>query len=622
MMKRVFRKPREKKGIINQIRQWLLTILIIASILAFLIICSVQFLYESNRTFGTIRDHVEDVTNTIDDMYLNSLFSYTDSFAQYVENQGNEIDDAALEEMVSLNSDVISEINVADEQGIITISSNPENKGMNFSLSERANEFWSLQNGEDFFVYDSGEEVSDRSPKRLYAGVRFHTRNGFLEVGISNDNLSSLKTQLLGQAVKYRHIGDMGYLAVCDEEGNIIDSTVDSPQKGVIAKEYLSSPAEGEYRKVIAKVNGADCFMGSAYISGSYIVGCIPVLEAMAEWGFDRFLMTLLVIILLSCLFLLLDRILKKYVVKEVWEINDTLSLITGGNLNKKVDVRGSLEFSRLSDGINTTVDRLKQLIAEADARIDEELAMAHTIQVGFLPDPGHVARENRNFGLFAMMETAKSVGGDFYDFYMLADDILVVTIADVSDKGIPAALFMMRTKTLLKNLAEEGLSVDEMMSSANDRLWEFNEGSMFVTAWVGFIDLKTGIVKYVHAGHTCPVLYHQKEPVFVKQKLELMLGGMPDVRYHEQEIRMEPGDTLFLYTDGVTEAFRADDEVYGKERLLNVFRRMPKKHEDEEIYTKQVCQWVLEDIYHYTDGFPLSDDITMLCIEYTPQTE
>ena len=154
MMKRVFRKPREKKGIINQIRQWLLTILIIASILAFLIICSVQFLYESNRTFGTIRDHVEDVTNTIDDMYLNSLFSYTDSFAQYVENQGNEIDDAALEEMVSLNSDVISEINVADEHGIITISSNPETKGMDFTLSERANEFRSLQNGEDFFVYE------------------------------------------------------------------------------------------------------------------------------------------------------------------------------------------------------------------------------------------------------------------------------------------------------------------------------------------------------------------------------------------------------------------------------------------------------------------------------------
>ena len=174
----------------------------------------------------------------------------------------------------------------------------------------------------------------------------------------------------------------------------------------------------------------------------------------------------------------------------------------------------------------------------------------------------------------------------------------------------------------MLKRLAEEGRSVEDMASAANSELWENNEGSMFVTVWIGFIDLDTGKVQYVHAGHTCPVVFGIDEPVFVKQKRELMMGAMPEVNYHGQEFTLRPGESLFLYTDGVTEAEGAGDELYGNDRLLSF---LAKKHRStgnisRRDYCKDICTSVTDDVHAFSGDIPQSDDITVLCVRYNKE--
>ncbi len=188
--------------------------------------------------------------------------------------------------------------------------------------------------------------------------------------------------------------------------------------------------------------------------------------------------------------------------VKNIYRINDSLSAITEGNLDTVVNVRSHVEFEDLSDDINSTVDTLKRYIADAAARIDAELAFAKAIQHSALPSVFPPYPGRKEFDLHAAMFTAREVGGDFYDFYFVDDDTLAFLVADVSGKGIPAAMFMMQSKTLLKSCAESGMSVEQVFTTANEKLCEGNEAGMFVTAWMGLLNVKTGQLTFANAGH------------------------------------------------------------------------------------------------------------------------
>ncbi len=300
---------------------------------------------------------------------------------------------------------------------------------------------------------------------------------------------------------------------------------------------------------------------------------------------------------------------------------------------NKNVDevrarvekVRSGNEVGRLADGISDMAAEIEDHIrtnkemTEMQARADAELDFARQIQTSAVPSVFPPFPDEKSFGLFAKMDTARQVGGDFYDFFLLPDDKLAIVIADVSDKGVPAALFMMRAKTLIKTYVSSGLPVDEVADLTNRALCEDNEMEMFVTVWIGFLDLKTGVIQYVHGGHTFPVIFSQRGAKPVKKIKELMFGYIADTSFHAQTFRLKKGDSLFLYTDGVNEAMDPDGAQYGEERLLNLLGSCAEDTEemDDNAFCESVCRKVSEDIDRFTKGCPQSDDITMLCVRW-----
>ena len=202
-------------------------------------------------------------------------------------------------------------------------------------------------------------------------------------------------------------------------------------------------------------------------------------------------------------------------------------------------------------------------------------------------------------------------MGGDFYDFYMLDTETLIVLMADVSGKGIPAAMFMMQTKSLIKSLVESGRSVEAAFTIANAELCKHNEADMFVTAWMAKINLFTGLVEYVNAGHNPPLIKHGNDNYeYLRERPNFVLAGMDTIRYKKHEFYLNPGDTLYLYTDGVTEAMNKDENLYTEERLLNTLNSI--KNESPT----QICEDVLDDVRDFANGAPQADDITMLCVQ------
>ena len=253
------------------------------------------------------------------------------------------------------------------------------------------------------------------------------------------------------------------------------------------------------------------------------------------------------------------------------------------------------------------------------EARIEADLSVAKSIQISALPCTFPPFPDRKDFELFASMNAAKEVGGDFYDFYMLEQDTLGFLIADVSGKGIPAAMFMMTGKTTIKSQAENKKSPAEVFTVANEKLCEGNDAELFITAWLGFLDLKTGMVHVANAGHNPPVLIREGKAEYVILKTGLMLAGMDGMVYKEQTLQLKKGDILYLYTDGVTEAMDMDENQYGEDRLINLLSfgdDYPEPLDDNGI-AGAVCKLVKEDIDDFVQGAEQSDDITMLCIRF-----
>jgi serine phosphatase RsbU (regulator of sigma subunit) len=300
-------------------------------------------------------------------------------------------------------------------------------------------------------------------------------------------------------------------------------------------------------------------------------------------------------------------------IVDNIHSINNSLGRITAGNLDEVVDVRSSEEFISLSDDINNTVDTLKHYIDEAAARIDRELEFAREIQYSSLPSIFPPFPKHKEFDIFASMDTAKEVGGDFYDFYFVGPDKLAFLVADVSGKGIPAAMFMMRARAVIKALAETGATVDEIFSDANDTLCQGNERGMFVTAWLGILDIHTGEMDFANGGHTPPYILHPDgSGEWVKKKSGIMLGSLEDVPYAPRHLTLKPGDIIYVYTDGVPENANEAGEFFGEERLEQTLLA------SGGMDLAPLCIRVKEELDAFTGGAEQFDDITMLALRYT----
>ena len=291
------------------------------------------------------------------------------------------------------------------------------------------------------------------------------------------------------------------------------------------------------------------------------------------------------------------------------------------GNFDVTIpEVGGGDEISEFATAFSNMLKELKDHIEKQKdmKRIERELDLAKNIQSAMLP--GKEQDENSDddrHELAPILRPAKEVGGDFYDFFKTDNDHLCVVIGDVSGKGVPAALFMMVARIILRTMTKNLKSIVKAFNKTNYALAKRNNLNMFVTIWAGIIDLRTGHVEFASAGHNPPAIRHKDGTVeFVKSKSELVMAAMEDIVYKQQSLDLQSGDTLFLYTDGVTEATNSQDELFGNERLLETLK------EGGERNTAATCEFVEKAIKNFVKETPQFDDITMLAVQFNGSDE
>jgi sigma-B regulation protein RsbU (phosphoserine phosphatase) len=317
-------------------------------------------------------------------------------------------------------------------------------------------------------------------------------------------------------------------------------------------------------------------------------------------------------------------KVVKNYT-RPIKLISSEIESLSTGDLDKKISVRSGDEIETLAENINNMVAEIKRKmesisrVSSEKERIEATMNVAKSIQSNMLPKNFDVSAHHSNFNLFAMNLPAKSVSGDFYDLFMIDDDRLIITIADVSGKGIPAALFMVTSMTILRNLSymmlKDNNDLANVVTQANIQLCDNNKEGMFVTVFTAVINLKTREISYVSGGHNPPLLLSRKKGAFEflnPPKIFPMLGVSEIIEYEQNNMVLDDGDCLLLYTDGVTEAIDVHEKLFGETRLLKIMNEEMKKARPEAI-----VKGIYSKILDFAGEAEQFDDITMLCFRF-----
>ena len=272
--------------------------------------------------------------------------------------------------------------------------------------------------------------------------------------------------------------------------------------------------------------------------------------------------------------------------------------------------------FVTLYDKIRTNLNQLQITTSEKE-KFKTEFDVASQIQSNMLPKNFDELSKNESFEIYAYMKPAKEAGGDFYDYFKIDEDHVYFVIGDVSGKGIPSTLFMVKTMYLIENHVKFNDDLSQVVEGINDLAYERNDEDLFVTTWLGKLNLKTGKLSYVNAGHNQPLIKHDADNFeYMQTRPNLVMGGMGGIQYNENEINLNAGDMIFLYTDGVTEANDNFNGFYGKNRLKEIIN----KNKDKKL--KDIINEITEDIDKFCNNDEQYDDTTMLIIKYNGQVE
>jgi sigma-B regulation protein RsbU (phosphoserine phosphatase) len=450
---------------------------------------------------------------------------------------------------------------------------------------------------------------------------------------------------LLDSICKYHDIYDV-YIAMYDPENNRIVYIVDSddvPTERLYPGEWEDVNHEGLIRFLSG---GKSTILTDIELTEKYGLLCTvaepiedddgntcafvlvdisihDIVTGMAEFSFRLILVIIAVTILIS---LLQTKRMREDLVEPIKKIerasaNYVKSRHDGASNNElfsALEIHTGDEIEDLSKTmiqmekeISEYEENLKGITAEKE-RIVTELSLATKIQASMLPSTFPPFPDRHEIDIFAMMDPAREVGGDYYDFFFIDDDHLCVLIADVSGKGIPAALFMMIAKVIMQSCAMLGRSAAEIMEKTNEALCTNNKLGMFVTSWLGILEISTGKMTCANAGHEYPAIMRKggKFELF-KDKHGFVIGGLEESKYKEYELELFPGDKIFLYTDGVPEAENSEQEMYGTGRMVDALNLEPSAS------PTKVLENVRSDIDKFVNDAEQFDDLTMLCMEY-----
>lgn len=463
--------------------------------------------------------------------------------------------------------------------------------------------------------------------------------DGYVFVGSIDNNYAYLSDVELDESEHGGHVTPLDELLNAEvidaarrskDSGLVVKTVYDYAYRDIVRSIKASEDTAQGFKDSLAKVNQWINQDGGATSELMYVLtiennqsGDDLVLMVSADYIYPTRNLTMLAVsltfgTLMTLVLVMVSKLSDGIIVGRICAINDTLGDIEGGDLSIRADVRDTVEFDELSNHVNTAVDSLEGLIDQAKRQNKVEMAAAKAIQESAIPQTFPPYPDNDHFDIYASMQTAKAVGGDFYDFFMIGDPDggsgkLAFLMADVSGKGIPASLFMMKADTQLRDYLTSGMEIGEAITNANYQLCENNETNMFVTAWVGILDYMTGHIDYVNAGHNPPMMLCREtgEWSWLRENSGVPLGMFDDETYESFELECSPGDKVFLYTDGVTESFSATMEQFGEGRLEALLGEHLTEH------PRELIDLVRHAVEEHARGAEQFDDITMLALEF-----
>ena len=404
--------------------------------------------------------------------------------------------------------------------------------------------------------------------------------------------------------------------------GNVVAVGADQEEAMRQAKANSSHLANAgdymDYYTYLGEINGQPVFIGMTY-DLSQIRASADLLSRQET------LLAMIHHVFLSCICLLL---IYCFVIRPLKKVQESIRLYKQDKDSKTISenlkhIKPRNEIGDLSNDVTQLaaemddyIGKIETITAEKE-RIGTELSLATQIQEGMLPNIYPAFPGRQEFDIFASMDPAREVGGDFYDFFLVDDDHLCIVMADVSGKGVPAALFMMACKIILQNNAMMGKSPAQILADTNAAICSNNKMEMFVTVWLGILEISTGIITAANAGHEYPAWQKTPDGPFelLKDKHSFVLGGMPGMKYKQYELQLTSGTKLFLYTDGVTEATDSDNHLFGTQRMLAAL------NEKIDLAPMQVLKNVRIHVDDFVKDAEQFDDLTMLCLEYKGKT-
>ena len=491
-----------------------------------------------------------------------------------------------LDLMAMMRTYFVDEINVVDGRGLCLNSTVTAIVGMDQrSLSNPARFCEALiDRGEEVFSQPFRNSATEPWVYRKYVGVAFpKPAKGYIQIGFERSRLLNSIDYCLRDIAHAWHIGETGFYVVSKtSNGEILSARNESYEGGTLAGVGFDVFTARMRQNVDERDPESRDFLGFREVN--FFESEFDGVECLCTSGVvNQF-----------------HRYVAAMPLEEVYgEVYSTVALTAA--ILFVVMVAVVFFMSRLS----ALVASLKGYIARENTNRERDFAIARTIQMTSLPV---AVPDEERFKVFARMDTAKEVGGDFYDFYRVPSGKLFFLIADVSGKGVPAAMFMMKAKAIIKACALEVGDFASFIAEANARLAENNDAQMFVTCWFGLLDDESGEFEFVNAGHNPPLVRRADGTVeWLKDRGGVALAAMAGMKYRVHRNRLAPGDSLFLYTDGVTEAMNRNGELYSEQRLERCLARSGENFVTE----------IRADVAAFAAGAEQSDDITMLALDF-----
>ena len=600
----LFRKQRTLSEIFQLV---LLSGFIVAYIVTVSFTYAIQTAEAETSANALLNENLTDVDTDIDENCTEKLMEKIVSIKGKITIQTSEDSLKAI-----LGEYGLSEISIANSVGIVITSTNSKYIGFDMHSGEQSKDFCALLGSGLYYVKQDYMATSlDPSVYMRYGGGKLE--GGFFFGGY---NAEAYKADYIGKAyncIKNRHVDSNGGILLTDKNGLVI---CDNLGGGQYTSQYmiddltlLKSVTNSEIKDIF--ISEVECHSVIYKKNDCYIIVFIPKKDVYASSKNTILVLSLIQYVIFALLFAMIYFLTEKLIVRKFENVAISLNKISSGNLEERLEVKGSVEFDSLSKDINCTVATLEKYIKDAENRMNAELELARQIQKSSLPSYFPAYPERKDFDIYASMDAAKEVGGDFYDFYLIDKNKILFLIADVSGKGIPAALFMMKTKTMLKSLIESGKSIEEAFKITNENLCRNNDADMFVTSFAAVLNLTNGELQYVNAGHCYPLISRKNGPFeYIKEKPNFVLGGLEGVDYSLHTLNMDAGDRLFLYTDGVSESKNVNGDLFGEERLKESLSKISISSN-----VKEICEAIKKDLEAFSLDSPQFDDITMLTL-------